>query len=628
MKATTDDRRRTFWAWCVSVTLHVVLFAVLIQSGILKVDLSHKMQEAQLSQAQLAEQEAHNQQRRAERQKRELPKTRVKQLKRDAEQRKRRDMLAHVEQIRAAHENIKRIKKWKLDAITQRTNDDIQERQLEAIIAKTESLAKETRDLSRRYRHPQRDEIAQLAKRTRQIAQTLSDAYGSEEPEQDQLGLQLSTSADQTESAAKTTSDGLDTAGQKAKDLGYGEDKQNHHLARQTRELIDRYNEAPDMRKLNDVSQASPLTSSPSPPSQNLNSKELYEMARRLEKEISEHYNDVRTAELALKQNTSFNGAKAKLTDLPPPQRFDFAAALNPSATTTIGDLNQYREALQKATQQAHSMALRAANILNQAQGLSAHRLNTQQAMRLHGTLTRAAQQAQGSSMDLSGAMRLLSGRGHPGKRPGAGAGNRFTKLGEGGRFMARVNHLPGLSVREDQVITQALPGRRFTRESARKGWLYLDTWYVIGPWENHGTINYQNVHPPETVIDFDAEYGEGKQGQVLRWQYIQSNSIRVIPPRDSRDATYYAYTELFFDEDMDMLLAIASDDATKVWINNQVVWQENGLSQWYIGEGIRRVFLKKGTNTILVRLENGPGETMFSVVVCPEEAASSAARN
>ncbi|MDA3963822.1 MAG: hypothetical protein PF961_23785 [Planctomycetota bacterium] len=32
------------------------------------------------------------------------------------------------------------------------------------------------------------------------------------------------------------------------------------------------------------------------------------------------------------------------------------------------------------------------------------------------------------------------------------------------------------------------------------------------------------------------------------------------------------------------MLLAIASDDAAKVWINDTLAWQDTGLSAWRLG--------------------------------------------
>ena len=69
------------------------------------------------------------------------------------------------------------------------------------------------------------------------------------------------------------------------------------------------------------------------------------------------------------------------------------------------------------------------------------------------------------------------------------------------------------------------------------------------------------------------------------------------------------------------MLLAIASDDAAKVWINDMVVWQDQGLSSWQMDEGFRKVYFKKGYNKVLVRFENGPGFCYFSMLICPPHA-------
>ena len=171
------------------------------------------------------------------------------------------------------------------------------------------------------------------------------------------------------------------------------------------------------------------------------------------------------------------------------------------------------------------------------------------------------------------------------------------------------------------------MPGRRFTRESVRRGWLYLDTWYVIGPWENESKVDYTVVHPPETGIDFDAVYHDGKfaneeghPDRELRWRFYQSDQVRNQPPRVYAASTYYAHTDVWFDEERDMLIAIASDDAACVWLNDEVVWQDTGQSSWQLGEGYRRVRFRKGFNTILVRIENGPAHCIWSVVLCPPE--------
>jgi len=66
------------------------------------------------------------------------------------------------------------------------------------------------------------------------------------------------------------------------------------------------------------------------------------------------------------------------------------------------------------------------------------------------------------------------------------------------------------------------------------------------------------------------------------------------------------------------MLLAVASDDSSKLWINDLVVWDDKTHSDWRIGEGSRKVFFKKGYNKLLLRLENRGSETEFSVLICP----------
>ena len=183
------------------------------------------------------------------------------------------------------------------------------------------------------------------------------------------------------------------------------------------------------------------------------------------------------------------------------------------------------------------------------------------------------------------------------------------------------------LRIDEGKIIRAAMPGRRFTRDSVRKGWLYLDTWYVIGPWENHSAVDYSVKHPPEFGIDFDARYHDGKFAKLpghphetLKWEFYQSDQVRCQPPAVYGASTYYAYTDVWFEESRDMLIAVASDDASSVWLNGQIVWLDAGQSAWQLGEGYRKVHFKKGFNDILVRIENGPTHCVWSVVLCPPE--------
>ena len=81
-----------------------------------------------------------------------------------------------------------------------------------------------------------------------------------------------------------------------------------------------------------------------------------------------------------------------------------------------------------------------------------------------------------------------------------------------------------------------------------------------------------------------------------------------MLQPTDPTDyAIYYLYTEIRSDRDRDIWLVTGSDDKSKIWINDMLIWESRPeLKSWRIGEGFRKVHLRKGVNKILYRLENG----------------------
>ncbi len=101
----------------------------------------------------------------------------------------------------------------------------------------------------------------------------------------------------------------------------------------------------------------------------------------------------------------------------------------------------------------------------------------------------------------------------------------------------------------------------------------------------------------------------------------MQSDRIAIQPPRTTCSATWYAYTEVYSDRTREMLVAVASDDMAKLWLNGDVIWTDVGQSSWNIDEGFRRVIFHRGFNTPLVRVENGPACCAFWVPLCPPSA-------
>jgi hypothetical protein len=160
---------------------------------------------------------------------------------------------------------------------------------------------------------------------------------------------------------------------------------------------------------------------------------------------------------------------------------------------------------------------------------------------------------------------------------------------------------------------------------------LYLDQWYVVGPFEAHGQRSLQEAYPPEWGVDLDAVY-RGKGGSLLQWVLADSPTYPFIPPDRAEDAVFYAWTEVRVERDTVVWLDIGADDDSKLWVNDTLVWVSGDEDKaWYhkpfhqlgaqivsydLVEGRRRVVLHAGRNTLLFKLYNGIDLMFLSVVV------------
>lgn len=397
-------------------------------------------------------------------------------------------------------------------------------------------------------------------------------------------------------------------------------------MAAKMREHADAALDMVEQRKLssgapkdaNDVSQARNISRAGSPPlTANASAADMYEMLRQYEEEIQQRNVAVNAAKRTLTGGLSFPEVYASLTmasSMMPSfnnlaaQQFNGLEDADDINVRSTGDLNKYRGLLDQASRQA---------------GLGR--------ARLEGLF------AGGRSINRPG--------GNVSGQPGGNG------QGDGGMEIGFNNDGPktpmatysGQKLDPEMVKAQALPGRRISKDAGRQGWLYVNTWYMIGPWESYGRDDFAVVHPPEIAVDFDAVYTDGKIGEgiaetdahpmkmigprvkldgTLRWRFMQSESMHNVPPVTTGNATYYAYTELHFDEAASMLVAMGTDDSGRVWINGQDVWQDRGTSWYNIDEHIVTFNFRQGWNKVLVRLENGGGGPAgFSFLICPADA-------
>lgn len=153
--------------------------------------------------------------------------------------------------------------------------------------------------------------------------------------------------------------------------------------------------------------------------------------------------------------------------------------------------------------------------------------------------------------------------------------------------------------------------------------WLAFDTWHTVGPFAYEGGArtrdSLRHAYPPELGVDLDATY-IGKGGKPLRWTWRAFDQVRMEPSKDAYavNAIWYWYTEFASDEAKKMWINIASDDYSTLWWNGVQVYSSGMEPRPWVPLDARQfveVDVRKGVNAVLLKLDNGKGTTGFSVV-------------
>ena len=363
---------------------------------------------------------------------------------------------------------------------------------------------------------------------------------------------------------------------------------------------------------------------------------DLYDTAVATETQLTETYKKIRATELAMLRQIPLQRAM-ELTDVAKTVRPNLKAALQ-TKPASGEEVPALREAVQSAGSEINAMVVVGTSMLALAKNLGGSgsgdgssvsldwiRAKTAQNDAMEGL---AAEDAAARAKDLTGAM---NGQG----AGQAGQGSAHPPGGGGGQAKPGGGHGLGGPPPFPEKF-KAVPGRKIKADASGGGWMYVDSWYIIGPFDNARRENLEKKFPPETVVDLNAAY-TGKDNQPVRWEFYQSGQSRVTPlfqhfhPERKRarwtdDYTargleyiiYYAYTELYFEQATDIWIAVGSDDFSKVWIEDQLVWASGKQQKsWRADEGLRKVHFKQGINRVLYRIENGWHGTDFSLVLC-----------
>jgi len=134
-----------------------------------------------------------------------------------------------------------------------------------------------------------------------------------------------------------------------------------------------------------------------------------------------------------------------------------------------------------------------------------------------------------------------------------------------------------------------------------------VNVWQVAGPFSQKGVggLDLFNVpFGPET----DSNYSEWTKMPVDVDDF-DAGCVNLLKLFNTENSVAYLKTNVWIDSAQKVILEIGSDDGVKVWINHQLVHQndqERGLEQ---GQDLAEADFKKGWNLILMKITQGEGE-------------------
>ncbi len=147
----------------------------------------------------------------------------------------------------------------------------------------------------------------------------------------------------------------------------------------------------------------------------------------------------------------------------------------------------------------------------------------------------------------------------------------------------------------------------------------FVPAWQLIGPFDNPRDAQLRRLgldiaYPPEKEIDLSKTYS-GAGNQPVRW------TLTKTPPRGRVDlyqfdpyemVVVYALTYIYSPKDQTLPLLLGTDDGVKVFLNNQPIHRVLAVRVVRVDQDRVPLALKKGWNTLMLKIENNYGGYNF----------------
>ncbi|MBA7498954.1 Lipopolysaccharide assembly protein B [subsurface metagenome] len=131
--------------------------------------------------------------------------------------------------------------------------------------------------------------------------------------------------------------------------------------------------------------------------------------------------------------------------------------------------------------------------------------------------------------------------------------------------------------------------------------------WLIIGPFDNTGKSGFKKVYPPEEEIDLQKTYS-GKDSLKIKWFNPKKIALSGFINLDAflypnNWSVGYALTYVYSPREKVAIFKVGADDAVKVWLNDEVLIEEDIYRRAVIDQEAVPVWLSEGWNKILVKI-------------------------
>jgi len=157
----------------------------------------------------------------------------------------------------------------------------------------------------------------------------------------------------------------------------------------------------------------------------------------------------------------------------------------------------------------------------------------------------------------------------------------------------------------------------------------FIPAWSLIGPFDNPRDASLRRLgidiaYPPEKEIDLEKTY-DGVDSQKVAWRTVTTPAkgrvdLYMFDPYEM--VVVYAHAFVYSPKDQVLPMLVGSDDGSKVFLNGKEIYRFLDIRVAQPDQDRVQLHLKKGWNSLLVKIENNYGGYNFFVrILDPEKS-------